>query len=73
MKVDIEAAVDDVEVILECTPTVEGWLEVVAAEGGKSKLLHSKKYGMGFVDTPAKTKRIIDDLMAMGAVLKQLA
>ena len=68
LKSDISAAVADVTVALDCTPTVEGWLEVVATDAGKSSLLHSKKYGMGYVDTPEKKQRIIDQLLALGAL-----
>lgn len=46
---------------------MEGWLEVVANNGDKLSLLHSKKYGMGYVDTPSKTKHIVDSLIALGA------
>ena len=68
VKSDISAAVADVAVALDCTPTVEGWLEVVASDGDRSALLHSKTYGMGYVDTPEKKQHIVDGLLALGAV-----
>ena len=68
VKTDISAAVADVTVALDCSPTVEGWLEVVASDGDKTSLLHSKKYGMGYVDTPEKKQHIVDGLLALGAV-----
>lgn len=49
---------------------MEGWLEVVGNDGHKFSLIHSKKYGMGYVDTPEKTKHIVDSLVALGASLK---
>jgi len=50
-----------VTVTMESTPTVSGYLEV-QIEGGK--LLHSKKNGGGYVDTPAKMQAILDGLRA---------
>lgn len=46
----------DVEVTGEGTPGTTGYLEV---EIVGSKLLHSKKNGDGYVDTPAKIQKIL--------------
>ncbi|EFX70938.1 hypothetical protein DAPPUDRAFT_228129 [Daphnia pulex] len=43
----------------EGTPGVTGYFEVGIENG---KLLHSKKNGSGFVDTPAKMQAIVDGI-----------
>jgi len=57
----VDAFGDDVEVTGEGTPNSTGWLEVQIVGG---KLLHSKKNGDGYVDTPAKMKKILDGIQA---------
>lgn len=47
-----------VEVTLESTPTVTGFLEVSIPSTGQ--LLHSKKNGDGYVNTTAKMQKIVD-------------
>jgi len=53
---------EDLEFSFEATPGITGFLEVSV----NGKLVHSKKNGDGYVDTPAKMQKIID---AVGAAL----
>ncbi|EKX43774.1 hypothetical protein GUITHDRAFT_110229 [Guillardia theta CCMP2712] len=49
-----------VEVDGEATPHVSGWLEVeIVYPKEKTKLLHSKKNGQGYIDTHEKLQRIL--------------
>jgi len=52
---------DKVQVHMEATPNVSGFLEVEVVGG---PVLHSKKNGQGYVDTPEKEKAIMDKLRA---------
>jgi selT/selW/selH-like putative selenoprotein len=51
----------DIEVVGEATPTTTGYLEVSIVGG---PVLHSKKNGDGYVDTPAKKQKIINGIRA---------
>lgn len=52
---------NDIEVDGKPTPVSTGYLEVEIVGG---KVLHSRKNGDGFVDTPAKKKKIMDGIRA---------
>jgi len=45
---------------MESTPDVTGWLEVQVENGGP--LVHSKKNGMGYVDTKEKEDAIVEGI-----------
>jgi len=68
LKKELDAAFGaDIEVTGEGTPTRTGYLEVQIVGG---KVLHSKKNGDGFVDTKAKTDKIMQGIREALAAAK---